>query len=177
MKKNKTYKITLGGICLALTLILMFAGSVVPSIELTLYALSSVFTAIMIIETGIGGGILVFIGASILGFILMPDKIALLPYIAFFGYYGILKYFIEKLPKAAIQMLVKIIAFSAVLSTMLFFFKELLFGAISLPDISVILLMLLGIVMFILYDFIFSLIINIYNERIRRRGLSNMKLS
>ena len=36
LKNTKTSKLALGGICLALTVVFMFAGSIVPGIELTL---------------------------------------------------------------------------------------------------------------------------------------------
>lgn len=81
MERTKTFKIALGGICLALTLIFMFGASFVPGIELTLFAIASLFTAVMIIETGVGGGIMLYIGAALLGLILLPNKPAMVPYI------------------------------------------------------------------------------------------------
>ena len=75
----------MGGICLALAVIFMFGASFVPGIELTLFLISSLFTAIMIIETGAGGGALVYGGASLLGLVLIPQKVALVPYIFCFG--------------------------------------------------------------------------------------------
>ena len=53
-RKNQSSVIALGGICLALTLAFLFAGSVAPGIELTLFALSSLFTAVMVLESGVG---------------------------------------------------------------------------------------------------------------------------
>ena len=88
---------TLGGICLALTVISMYASSIVPGIELTLLAISSLFTAVMLIETGVGGALLLYGASLILGIALIPNKLAVLPYGFFFGYYGILKYYIEKI--------------------------------------------------------------------------------
>lgn len=96
MKTSKTMKIALGGICLALTVIFLFGGSIVPGIELTLFAISSLFTAVMILETGVKGGVLLYAGAVLLGFAIIPNKLAMIPYAFFFGYYGIVKYYIEK---------------------------------------------------------------------------------
>ena len=62
MERSRTFKIAFGGICLALAVICMFGGSFIPGIDLTLFAVSSLFTAIMVIETGVGGGILLFAG-------------------------------------------------------------------------------------------------------------------
>lgn len=80
MKTSKTMKIALGGICLALTVIFLFGGSIVPGIELTLFAISSLFTAVMILETGVKGGVLLYAGAVLLGFAIIPNKLAMIPY-------------------------------------------------------------------------------------------------
>ena len=45
--KTKTQTIALGGICLALTVVFIFAGSIVPGIELTMFAISSLFLSLI----------------------------------------------------------------------------------------------------------------------------------
>jgi len=177
LKKSNTFKIALGGICLALTIIFMFAGSIVPGIELTLFALSSFFTAVMILETGIGGGVIFYLAAAILGFIVAPDKLAIIPYIGLFGYYGILKYFIEKARSGAMQIGLKILFFAAVLTCGVIGFKEVLMSAADIPDISGTLLVLGGIVMMMLYDYIYTLVINFYLRRFKGKGIDEFKLS
>ena len=138
-------KIALGGICLALTVIFLFGGSIVPGIELTLFAISSLFTAVMILETGVKGGVLLYAGAVLLGFAIIPNKLAMIPYAFFFGYYGIVKYYIEKLPGRWIQLALKTGLFAVLLSIGLIGFKKLLLGSIHLPDYPVWLLILAGI--------------------------------
>ena len=176
MKKSKTFKLALGGICLALTLIFMFAGSIVPGIELTLFAISSLFVAIMILESGVSGAVLLYLAACILGFILVPNKIGIIPYVFLFGYYGIVKYFIEKLPKASSQLIIKAIFFAIVMCIGMLGFKELLLGAVDLPDYPVAILIIAGTVFMMLYDCIYTLIINFYVTKIQRKDIDNFKL-
>lgn len=177
MRKNNTFKLALGGICLALTLIFMFAGSIVPGIELTLFAVSSVFVAVMIIEAGIGGGVLLYAAAVLLGIVIIPNKPAIIPYAFLFGYYGILKFYIEKIHSAVLQIAVKAAFFALALCIGLLGFKELLLGSIHLPDYPVWLLIAAGILMLLVYDYIYTLIINLYIKRIKNRGADNFKLS
>ena len=177
MKKSKTFKLALGGICLALTLIFMFAGSIVPGIELTLFAISSLFVAVMILESGVSGAVLLYLAACILGFILVPNKIGIVPYVFLFGYYGIVKYFIEKLPKASSQLIIKAIFFAIIMCIGMLGFKELLLGAVDLPDYPVAILIIAGTVFMMLYDCIYTLIINFYVTKIQRKGMDNFKLS
>lgn len=177
LKKSKTSTIALGGICLALTVIFMFAGSIVPGIELTLFAVSSLFTAVMIMESGVKGGVIMYGAAVLLGLVLIPNKLALIPYAFFFGYYGILKYFIEKLHSGILQIIIKAAFFAAVLCIGLIGFKELLLGSIHLPDYPVWLLIIAGILMLLVYDYIYTLLINFYLKRVKNRGADNIKLS
>lgn len=177
MKRNKTFKLALGGICLALTIIFMFAGSIAPGVELTLFAISSVFVAVMIIESGVSSAVLLYLAAVVLGLILVPNKIGLIPYIFLFGYYGIVKYFIEKQKTAKMQIILKVIFFALIMCAGFIGFKEIMLGAVQLPDYPVAILIVGGIIMMILYDYIYTLIINFYINKIQRKGMNNFKLS
>ena len=163
--RSKTFKIALGGICLALAVIFMFGATFVPGIDLTLFALSSVFTVIMIIETGIGGGLLLYAGACILGLILIPGKIALVPYIFFFGYYGIVKYFIEKSKSGAVQISLKLIFFAALMCLGILLFKSVLASGIHLPDYPSAVLIIGGTLFLLVYDYILTFIISFYRRK------------
>lgn len=176
-RKNPSSVIALGGICLALTLAFLFAGSVAPGIELTLFALSSLFTAVMVLESGVGAAALLYAAAVILGFFIVPNKPAVIPYAFFFGYYGILKFYVEKLHSGILQVIIKAAFFAAVLCTGLLGFKKLLLGSIHLPDYPVWILIIAGILMMLVYDYIYTLCISFYLKRIRRKGADNMKLS
>ena len=77
--KNRTYVIAASGICLALAMVFLFAGSVVPGVELTMFALSSLFVAVIVIESGTGAGIIFYIASVLLGFVIIPNKLAMIP--------------------------------------------------------------------------------------------------
>ncbi len=167
MTNQKTFKLTLGGICLALTVVFMFGASIVPGVELTLYALSSLFIAVMIIETGVKGGIGLYAAAILLGLLLVPNKIGILPYACVFGLYGIVKYYIEKIKNPILQILFKAIFFGAVMIVALTGMKELLLGNVELPDMPLALLVAGGILFLLLYDLVYTLLIRIYRERFK----------
>ena len=165
---KNTYKIAFGGICLAFTVIALFLASIVPGLELTFYALSSVFAAAVIIESDIRGG-LIFYGASCsLSFMLIPDKLALIPFVFFFGIYGVIKFVAEKVKNPLGQIIIKTLFFMAIFGTGFFFFKSLFFGNISLPDYSLWVLVPGSLLIFILYDYIYTLMIRLYRQRIKR---------
>ena len=165
MKNNRTGKIALGGICTALAVIFMFGASFVPGIELTLFLISSLFTAVMVLEAGVAGGLSVFAAASLLGLILVPNKLALIPYIFCFGYYAVLKFYIEKIKSGAVQMTIKVIYFAAIVLLGLLVFKSVLTAGIHMPDWPVAGLIVAGIIMLVLYDYVMTFLINWYRRR------------
>lgn len=167
--QNKTARsAALGGINLALTMIFLFSGSFMPGFELTLYAASSLFVAVMIIEVGLKGGIGLYAAAVLLGFLLLPNKLSILPYACLFGLYGIVKYLIEKARNPILQILMKIIFFGILISGVFLFYKELFLGEGTLPDLPSALLIAIGVVFMMLYDTIFTLLINLYLTRVKK---------
>lgn len=175
MKQNKTGKIAMGGICTALAVIFMFGASFVPGIELTLYLISSLFTAVMVIETGAAGGLAVFAASSLLGLILVPNKLALVPYIFCFGYYAVLKLYIERIKSGVLQITLKVIYFAAVLLIGLLVFQSVLTAGIHMPDWPVGGLIAAGLVMMILYDYVMTFLISWYRRRFKGSP-ENLKL-
>ena len=167
----------LGGICLALTIIFMFGASIAPGVELTLYAISSLFIAVMILESGVKGGIALYVAAALLGLLIVPNKVGVLPYIGLFGLYGIVKFFIEKLKNPVGQVILKILFFAAVTTLALTILRNLLFGGSDLPDLPVWILIGAGVVMLLLYDLIYTLLIRMYCSRFHREKPIPFKLS
>ena len=172
---TKTGKIAMGGICTALAVIFMFGASFVPGIELTLFLISSLFTAVMVLEAGAAGGLSVFAAASLLGLIIVPNKLALIPYIFCFGYYAVLKFYIEKIKSGVLQMTIKVIYFAAIVLLGLLVFKSVLTAGIHMPDWPVAGLIIAGIVMLVLYDYVMTFLINWYRRRFKGSP-ENLKL-
>jgi len=165
---KRTQNIAIGGICLAGSVLSVFLASIVPGAELTLYAVSSLFVAVMILEAGMRGGWMMYAGTILLSLMLVPNKVALVPYVFFFGLYGIIKFYAEKNRHPAVQLSIKAIAFFAVFGSGYLFFREIFFGNIQLPDFPMPVLALAGLAFLFLYDFIYTQLIQIYRKRIRR---------
>ena len=168
--------IALGGIFLALTVVFMFGGSFVSGIELTLYAISSLFVGFMVIEKGPKQGLLLFAAAVILGFILLPNKLAVITYLTFFGYYGVLKFYIEKLKKPVAQVAVKVVFYLLILVAAIETGGVILFGDIPIPGMQIIVLYIGGVLMMLVYDYIYTLAIKIYRGRVKRQKQPEFKL-
>lgn len=157
--------IALNGILGALAAICLLLATVLPTGRISLYALSSFFIAVSIMESGIKAGWLFYAATSLVGLIVVPEKLALAPYVIFFGFYGIAKYYIEKMGRIVIEHIIKFAYFNACLAVAFLTAKEFVgVEEVKLPWwIPVVVLE----IVFFLYDFVFTLFINYYKEKLR----------
>lgn len=163
---KRTVKIVaLGGILLALTTVTVFLAGFIPALELTLYAVSSFYIAVMIIETSVKGGWTLYLASSILLLILIPNKIVIVPYVFFFGIYGIIKRYIENIRKQVIEILLKLIFFNISLGLVYRLFKDVLIEDLNMIDLPAAVLIIGLQIMFLLYDYIYTLFIGFYRNR------------
>lgn len=85
----------MGGIVSALSLVLMISVAVIPFLTYALPAAAGMLIVFMVIETDKKWAFGVYAAVAILGVLLVPDKEVAVMYIAFFGYYPILKAVME----------------------------------------------------------------------------------
>ena len=167
-KEGTSKEIAWSGVLLALSLCTLYVASIVPGAELTLYALSSIYSAILIIETREKNGWLFFSASLVLSLMLIPNVVAVLPYALFFGPYGPMKHRIESLKKPGVEILFKLIFFNAMMGAGFLIFGELLWSNLGLPSAPFILLVIGAQVFLLLYDKIFTLCIDYYLRRLRK---------
>ena len=107
----KARDIALGGILVALTTIVLYATSILPISTLAILTIASALIPVCIIRSNIQTSIFVYISSSLIAFFLVPINISFL-YFIFFGVYGIVKYFIERIRKEKLEILFKIVFFN-----------------------------------------------------------------
>lgn len=163
---SNSKKVTLSGLLLALVVITLFLATVSPVNEMSLYALSSFFVSVVIIELGIKAG-WAFYAASCLLSLIIPNKVALIPYIVFFGLYGIVKFYIEKLSKLALEYILKLIFFNIFVAVTVLYLNQLI--PEGFQRYSMWALILAAELVFVIYDYAYTLFIQYYRHRIRNR--------
>lgn len=176
VRNDKTFRLALSGICLAVSVILIFAGSIAPGIEMTCFALAGIVLGCLIMETGVKGGVLLYIGAILLSLVLVPNKLGVVPYALFFGTYPFVKYYGEKIEKPIGQICIKLVFSMAILGGSYLFLEDVFFGNINLPDVATWLLVPGFGLIVLLYDYIFTLALLIYRQRVKREKM-DFKLS
>ncbi len=110
---NNCAKIALSGMMTAMSVVLMFLTGVIPSSTYALPLLAGALILIVVIELGNRWAWMVYMSISILSLFLAPDKAAVLVFILLFGYYPIVKVYIEKrIRPIIIQIAIKMIVFN-----------------------------------------------------------------
>lgn len=157
----------LSGIFLAFTITVLYLESLVPTGRLTLFALCSFFVSVIIIEAGALMGWLFYAGNSLLSFLIVPDKMSVLAYIFFFGLYGLIKYYTEKSRRVIIEYLLKLIFFNAILAAGYILVTEFLFRQVEFRFSLWLIIPLLEVI-FIVYDYVYSMFIHYYRTKLRK---------
>jgi len=162
-----TKKIATGGVLLALSIATLFGATFVPGVELTLYALSSVYVAIIILEFTPNTGWLFYFATVMLAFFLIPNKVGMIPYTIFFGIYAMMKYYIENFKKISqpIEVILKLVFCNLMFVLGFLFFGTVFTGAIHIPDIALPIILIAAQVFFLVYDYILTLVIGFYLKR------------
>lgn len=161
-------KVAFGGLVTALSTLCLYLASVLPTNRLFFYAISSMFVFTMVIEFGIPSAIITYLSITILALILLPNKIMIIPYLLFFGYYGILKYYIEKRNNLLLEWLLKIISFNIAMVIIYFIVEKLILKTITMRYYLWVTI-LLGEVAFVVYDLGYTVVISYYKHRLRNR--------
>jgi len=165
-----TKKIALNGILGALAVICLLLATVLPTNRLSFYALSSFFIAVVIIEGGLKAGWLFFIATSLLSLIVVPEKLGLVPYAIFFGIYGLVKYYIEKLDKLVVEYVLKFLYFNFCTGIAILTVSKL-FGYGLTIQLPWWLLIVAFEIVFFIYDYVYTLFINYYRNKLKPRLL------
>lgn len=150
----------------------MLIGIAAPTGRMGFMALASLFSVAAVVECGKASATAVFVLASVIGFVILPDKSPLAFYTLFFGYYPIIKSIAENLKKPALQWSVKLAVFNCALTVIFVFMRELLmlrfFDKLPEAYLGVAIYIAFNII-FIIYDIGLSKLIGFYMYRIHNK--------
>nr|WP_307991679.1 hypothetical protein [uncultured Niameybacter sp.] len=169
-----TKQLVTGSILTAITLLILYMTLLIPTNTLALLTLASITVPVALIRENIKTSLLVYITSSLLGVILLPLNISLL-YILFFGCYGLIKHFIERLNRLPLEWLLKFIFFNIMLIVGYTFFENVitpgsldglihlinkLLPNLNFPPILIAFILAQGCL--VVYDYAFTLLIDFY---------------
>jgi hypothetical protein len=165
-KNIKASYISKGGLFTAFGVICVYLSTILPVNKLYLLAIASCMIPLSVVTTNIKNALVVYAATSILSLLICGIKIQILFYITFFGLYGAIKYYIEKIRRIYIEFILKFIFFNIAMFSMFFIYK-FFFPNILKLNISIYLIIIGGQFAFIIYDYVLTLFINVVNKKLR----------
>lgn len=168
MKNKNTYRLALASVICTLCVIILFLGSVITVLDLSCAAVSAIAVTLVVIEAGGIYPWFVWLGASILGLLLCPDKFGSTTFLVFCGYYPMLKQYIERIKSRIIQWTLKLMLFNAALTVII---SAALF-ILGLPETEI--TYSIGVyglcnLTFVIFDIALTRLISMYQFRFRDR--------
>ncbi|MBC2581547.1 hypothetical protein [Clostridium sp. DJ247] len=160
---NKTSYIAKGGLLTALGVIFVYLSTLLPVNKLYLLAMASSIIPLSVITTNIQTSVVVYAATALLSLLVCGIKIPVILYAVFFGIYGIVKYYIEKLNKIYIEILLKLMFFNLILLILTYIYK-VLFTVIPAVPLPIYLLVIFAEIVFLIYDYVLTLFISRVNN-------------
>ncbi len=157
-------KIAFSAILCSLGVIIMFLGSVIETIDITMAALASFLIIVCMIEVRGYMPLLVFVATSALSFLLLPNKTVVVIYAMYFGFYPMIKSYLERLPMI-LSWVLKFAVFNIAIGLYYLFLKDVLFPDIE--SIKLYLILLMNVIFFTL-DMAQTLFVTAYVRRFRK---------
>lgn len=166
-------RVSFSAVATALTVIFLYAASAFSVGKLAALGLSSLFCAICICSFGVRYGVAQYLASAILSLLLIPNKLFVIIYIVFAGYYPVVKLYIEKLNKLWAEWLLKFLFFNLILLLIYYlanvFFLPSMDSAVVMLLVKYLALVIVGLeIVFVLYDWILSYMISYYHQYLRR---------
>ena len=161
-------KVVVSGIMAALTVMVLYLSNFIPTSTIFLFCFSTVFIAVIVIECGIPYAMSAYAAVALLGFLILPNKFTAIGFAFFFGFYPVLKYWIEKHNRILIEWATKLVFFNVFLFIAWCLFQLLFVNSVTLK-LPIYWLVLLAQGVFIIYDVALSLCISFYIKKIKDR--------
>ncbi|MDD3224207.1 MAG: hypothetical protein PHX70_05800 [Clostridium sp.] len=159
-------KLTRGSIYTALSVVCIYLSSIIPTTKLYVLGIAACVIPISIITTGVRNSLLVYLASSLLSLLIIGLKWNVLAYIILFGSYGFIKFYIEKINKLPIELILKLLFFNISLVVMYFLYKLLFMDVLKLKlPIAAVLVMIQ--LIFLLCDYAITLFIAYTRKRLK----------
>jgi len=160
--------VALGGVLSTLCILSLYLAVYLPTNRMFFYGISSIFSSIILVESGIKWAWTFYGATSMLAFLVIPNKIGLIPYLLFFGLYGIVKYGIEGIRNMIFEIILKGGFFIFTMAGTAVIVKELFVGDVysKFPLYAVV---VIGVIVFYIYDYAYTKFVIYYETNLRKR--------
>ena len=181
MRNKYSFRVALGGVISALSLVILMMTGVIPFATYSLPCIAGLLLVVIVVECGSKWAWISFAATAILALMLTPDREAALMYAALFGYYPMVKQQIEKHFTGIREWGCKLLLFNVAVVIAYVIAIYLLGMTYLLEDmgdsVALGLLALLGLgnIVFVLYDVAMTRMLSAYLFVFRRKLFKRFK--
>jgi hypothetical protein len=165
---SRSKKVALGGVLGALCMVSLYLASYLPTNRIFFYGVSSIFSAVILVEAGANWAWTFYGATALLGLAVIPNKLGIVPYVVFFGIYGIIKYYIEGLRNTVIEIVLKGVFFALAAGAVFLIVREL-FMAEVYSKLPLWALAIAAFIVFYIYDYAYTRFVIYYELKLRKR--------
>ena len=151
----------------ALGVVLLYVGSFIEVLDLSVALLASLAIVVLVIEQGGAYPWMTYAATAILSLLLLPNKVPAVVYTCFMGFYPIVKEKIEVLALRLVRLVLKLAAFNFSV-VLMWFMTQAFIGEQTVTSYLVVTWGLLNGV-FLFYDYALTVLITSYFRVWRRR--------
>ena len=167
-RSARTKRLTVCAMLSALGVVLLWLGSAVEIVDISMAVIASLLCVFAVIEYGGSAPWLIFSVTGVISVLLLPQKTPAVMYLLFFGYYPIIKEKIEK-HRRVVSWAIKEAVFNLALIVMLLISKLTFLADGVEPWIFYAAFALLAEIAFPIYDIALTRLITLYIVKLRTR--------
>lgn len=171
-RKKLSFKVAFGGVTAALSLVLMIAAGVTSTLVYAIPMIAGALLMALVIEFGAGFSSLIYVAVSVISILILGNKEAAIMYVAFFGYYPILKSFLEKHLKGLFCWIIKYLIFNVAMIASYFVTTRIFMipfdDGEEFGKFGLLILLFAGNVLFLLYDILLTRLVTVYLYKWRK---------
>jgi hypothetical protein len=172
--QRTAHRASLTAMFAAMSLVFLYLASILPTMRFVAYFLSSVFVMGLVLEEEIGLAWLMFVVVSLLSLLLMPNMLRVVPYVLFFGHYGIGKYYIQtRVKDKVVGYVLKLLYYNVALVLMYLLARQIIEQDLLRLGVGLWLVLIGAEAAFVLYDYLFTKVTAYYFNNIRRLLMKN----
>lgn len=112
MSHKSSTQVALGGLSAALCLVIMLGTVLIPFATYAAPALAGIALIPIALELGLPVAGITYATVALLSLLMVPDREAALMFIAFFGYYPVLKFKLDRMKFKPLRVLIKLAVFN-----------------------------------------------------------------
>ena len=167
-RSERTKKIALCAMLAALGVVVLYLGSLIEVLDISMAVIASIFAVVAVIEYGGAAPWAIYAATGILSAVLLPSKLPAVMYILFFGFYPIIKEKIERIRRRVTGWILKEVIFNVCLVSLMFIAKWFMLDPEGMFVFEVVFFGLAN-VTFVLYDIAMTRLISLYIFKIRKK--------